>query len=347
MLTELVLSANKGGPAMYAWDLRTGTVRTSFKQCDVGHHSVAAAGSRDGPNLSPSLFLALKSDCLSISAYSWSKELPMLTFRCPEKLACIAASPDGVFCAAGAYNSGNVYVWEIATGTMLACFQAHRGTVTVIRFSNDGTLLITGGHDALVQSWIVSNVVAIESLALDSRTAHTTMADHSLPITDIQVGGGTAASGRIVSTGRDGRCNVWDLATGELVVTFVLPCPVWSAVIDPSERFVYMGCDDGLIRMASLYKRNATTGDISSVGETTATVGSNVIAVSSASSETAFIGHSQAVRSLSLSFDATLLVSGSDDGSVNVWDTVSRKALRTFTGHKGAQITHVDIIISP
>lgn len=44
---------------------------------------------------------------------------------------------------------------------------------------------------------------------------------------------------------------------------------------------------------------------------------------------------SHAVTSLALSFDATLLVAGSSNGSVAVWDIACRQLLKAFTQHSG------------
>lgn len=41
-----------------------------------------------------------------------------------EKLTAIAASPSGAFVAAGA-TSGNLYIWNTATGRLLLGFKAH------------------------------------------------------------------------------------------------------------------------------------------------------------------------------------------------------------------------------
>jgi pre-rRNA-processing protein IPI3 len=48
-----------------------------------------------------------------------------------------------------------------------------------------------------------------------------------------------------------------------------------------------------------------------------------------------FIGHAAEITAVSLSFDATLLVSGDKSGEVFVWDVASRQVLRKVKGHNG------------
>lgn len=48
--------------------------------------------------------------------------------------------------------------------------------------------------------------------------------------------------------------------------------------------------------------------------------------------------HSRAVTALAFSMDGVSLVSGSEDGTARLWDTVSRQVVRTYTHSKGKQI---------
>ena len=47
------------------------------------------------------------------------------------------------------------------------------------------------------------------------------------------------------------------------------------------------------------------------------------------------VGHTGGVVSMDVSMDGGLMVSGSVDGKVCVWDVGSMTLLRSFTGHKG------------
>jgi pre-rRNA-processing protein IPI3 len=98
-------------------DVHTGTALTSFKTnaCPPGALStlgsdylVAAQLGRGG----------------GLHFWTWHKD--QLHQRCfaPEPLTAVAASPGGVFCAAGG-ASGAVYIWETSSGRMLKSWPAH------------------------------------------------------------------------------------------------------------------------------------------------------------------------------------------------------------------------------
>ncbi|MDQ3919622.1 MAG: DUF4062 domain-containing protein, partial [Acidobacteriota bacterium] len=58
----------------------------------------------------------------------------------------LAFSPDGARLAAGYYDH-TVRIWDVAAGTFVACEGSHRGPVTVMAFSSDGTRVASAdGH---------------------------------------------------------------------------------------------------------------------------------------------------------------------------------------------------------
>jgi WD40 repeat protein len=46
-------------------------------------------------------------------------------------------------------------------------------------------------------------------------------------------------------------------------------------------------------------------------------------------------GHSDAVRSISLSPDGKYLASGSEDNTIKLWEVISGKEVKTLVGHTG------------
>jgi WD40 repeat protein len=64
----------------------------------------------------------------------------------------LAFSPDGRLLAAGDAG-GNVRVWDLATGTEVACWAGHDGAVYSVDFAPDGGALASGGIDTTVLLW--------------------------------------------------------------------------------------------------------------------------------------------------------------------------------------------------
>jgi RNA polymerase sigma factor (sigma-70 family) len=69
----------------------------------------------------------------------------------------LAVSPDGRSVAA-AYDGAAVRLWETASGQQRARYEGHRGAVTSLAFSADGTLLASGGTDRIAMTWDVTGL---------------------------------------------------------------------------------------------------------------------------------------------------------------------------------------------
>ncbi|HEY1189589.1 MAG TPA: PQQ-binding-like beta-propeller repeat protein [Gemmata sp.] len=71
-----------------------------------------------------------------------------------EPVSALALSADGKQLAAG-FASGHVTVWDVATGDVLAPFAGHDGAVNSVRFSADGTRLVSCAMDGTAVVWAV------------------------------------------------------------------------------------------------------------------------------------------------------------------------------------------------
>eukprot|EP01018_Ginkgo_biloba_P023758 Gb_10613 [translate_table: standard] len=139
---------------------------------------------------------------------------------------------------------------------------------------------------------------------------------HTLPVTGIVSGYG-GCSAIIVSSSLDFTCKIWSLALGLLLRTIKFPAAVNAVVLDPGEYALYAGCTDGKIYVAAL-----------NVGTTADSVHGDGISGT-------LIDHSRAITTLAFSLDGVSLVSGSEDCTVRVWDTVSCQVRRILKHAKG------------
>jgi len=239
-----------------------------------------------------------------------------------ESGSAVACSPDSRFCAVGT-GKGKISLWEVASGRLMCSIEsAHYRRISALRFTDDGAHLISASHDATVRVWRVSELFQRLHAAIPGAAVpwHT-WSDHTLPVTDIHCGFG-GLNARVVTSSKDCSCKVWDLASGELLCTFAFPSDVCAVSMDPAEEFVYAGCGDGKIYRATLRPKIQEGQALAPLAK----VGS--------SDGGCFIGHALAVTCISVSFDGNLLVSGSDDGHVRVWDTGSLQCTCVYD-HKG------------
>lgn len=262
----------------------------------------------------------------------------------------VAYSPDGKLLAAGD-RSGKLTVRDAATGQVR--FATENGQyVYAAAFSPDGQLIATGSSDGRIRIFATSD-----------GELRKTLAGHNDGVLDVtfSLDGKLLASGSYDSTAR-----LWDFASGESVATLSgHNWWVWSARFSPDgSKIVTASQDSNAIvwhrDAAGQYQQAAQLSDhqgpvyhaaFSPDGSQVATAGYDKTirlwdpdevdrldidsrldgSTNRNRSAAVLTGHTGAVRSIAFAPDGKLLLSGSHDNSLRLWDlqqTVEVKALR-------------------
>ncbi|XP_051930181.1 WD repeat-containing protein 18 isoform X1 [Hippocampus zosterae] len=245
---------------------------------------------------------------------------------CPGAVTCISASADGVFLAAGVGEA--IYLWEVSTGKLLYVVTRHYQDVTCVKFTDDGSHFVSGGKDSVVLVWSLSSVIQVD-LSYAPEPRHI-LSHHSLPITDLHCGM-MGAQARVATASLDQTVKLWEVSSGELLLSVLFDVEIMSVTLDPCEHFLFCGGSDGNIFQVSLCTQQGASADKSFQCE--------------GEGKRTFKGHRKMVTCLSVSMDGTLLVSGSHDESVRLWDVQSKQCVRCFA-HKGP-VTNASIVVAP
>lgn len=91
------------------------------------------------------------------AVYIWdlASSKPLAVLEGPEAtILSVAWSPDGAVMAAGAAND-RVYLWDVATGALMATF-GQETDVTSVSWSADSNLLAASGNDGMIHIWRVA-----------------------------------------------------------------------------------------------------------------------------------------------------------------------------------------------
>ncbi|KAK8469791.1 hypothetical protein PHAVU_005G174300, partial [Phaseolus vulgaris] len=139
---------------------------------------------------------------------------------------------------------------------------------------------------------------------------------HTLRVTDVVIGNG-GCNAIIVSASEDRTCKVWSLSRGTLLRNIVFPSVIDSIALDPAEHVFYAGSRDGKIYIAALNTESVATNNC----------GMHIIG--------SFSNHSKTVTCLAYGMSENLLISGSEDGMVRVWNARTRNIVRMFKHAKG------------
>jgi len=318
-LQEVVLSVSLEDDMAHLWDLRTATTLVSYRPAAT-QGSIATVGK--------DLFVVPQPGKASLHVFGWRRDQPHLRCSLPEKLTTVAVSPCGAFMIGGG-ATGRIYLWEVPNGAMLRTWEGHYRSVTCACFTGDGSHFVTGSEDSLVRVWSIAQIIDYASGQQPPPAAIHTWNLHTLPITSVAAGTGGAGA-RILSTSMDRSMRVWNIPTGQCLAMAQFPTPCTSLALHPSEDSVFVGGSDGDVYAVDL------VAPVPSASGTPALAAAN-----------RYVGHTGAVLSLSLSFDGSMLVSSSRDGTAKVWDCASGQALKTFTGHTKGPVSCVRAMMRP
>ncbi|XP_054818184.1 protein ROOT INITIATION DEFECTIVE 3-like isoform X2 [Prosopis cineraria] len=139
--------------------------------------------------------------------------------------------------------------------------------------------------------------------------------EHTLPVTDIVIGYG-GCDAIIISAAEDRTCKVWSFSRGTLLRNIVFPSIIDAIASDPAEHVFYAGSRDGKIFIAGLI-----TERIFSQNHDMYIIGS-------------FSIHIKAVTCLTYSASGNLLISGSEDGTIRVWNARTHNIVCTLKHEK-------------
>jgi WD40 repeat protein len=118
----------------------------------------------------------------------------------PEDSQSSATSPDGKRSAVA--DAKTIHIFDVATGKEIMAIKGHSDMVTVVAFSPDGKLLLSGGKDKTIRLWDTATGKAIFSLR------------HSAAITEARF----SADGKtITSRDKTKKTIKWDAASGKQV----------------------------------------------------------------------------------------------------------------------------------
>mmetsp|Transcript_55952 Transcript_55952/g.121792 ORF Transcript_55952/g.121792 Transcript_55952/m.121792 type:complete len:357 (+) Transcript_55952:125-1195(+) len=211
-------------------------------------------------------------------------------------LSDITFSKDSAYVAT-ASDDRTIKLWEVSTGKLLKTMRGHANFVFCVDFNPAGNLLASGSFDESLRVWDVKKGACLKVLPA-----------HSDPVSGVQFNcDGTL----IVSGSHDGLCRIWDTATGQCLKTLIdddSP-PVSAVRFSPNGRFVLASLLDGTHRLWNYHKGKCLR---------------------------TYRGHLNnkfcCVGDISIS-GVHMVVSGSEDGKIYMWDLQTKNVLQVLEGH--------------
>ncbi|KAF8104869.1 hypothetical protein N665_0166s0053 [Sinapis alba] len=315
--TVIASSSIDGG--IGSWDLKTGNEQLRFKQCASPAHGLTAVGEKF---IAASQLRNASASSGSIFFWSWNKPQVEVKSFPVESITALVANSEGSYIVGGG-ASGDIFLWEVASGKLLKKWHGHYRSVTCLVFSGDDSFLVSGSQDGSVRVWSLIRLFDDYQRQQQGSTLYEHKFDeHTRSVTDIVIDCG-GCNALIVSASEDKTCKVWSLSKGKLLRNIIFPSEINALALDPGGSVFYAGGGDSKIYIGALN---------SSSDYTTQFLGSAS-------------GPSKAITCLAYCADGNLLISGSEDGVICVWDPRSRQPVRTFTfGHGKGPVNNIQVV---
>ncbi len=216
-------------------------------------------------------------------------------------VACVAFSPDDQLLATSD-TSGEVQIWEIASGKQLQAFKADTAWTWSVAFSPDGHRLASAGDDYAVKLWDVKTGKCLQLLK-----------GHTSTVNAIAV---HPAGQVLASCGQDATIRLWKLSSVNqnplLQVLEGHQGRVWSVAFSLNGNTLVSGSEDQTLKLWDL--------DTGKCRQT-------------------LTGHVHWVKTVAVSPDGQTIASGSFDGIIKLWVTSTGECLQTWQGHQSTVTT--------
>jgi periodic tryptophan protein 2 len=205
------------------------------------------------------------------------------------KINSLSINKDGLWLAFGSRKLGQLVVWEWKSETYVHKQQGHSFDISAIAYSPDGSLIASGSNEGKIKLWDTNNAACV-----------ITFSEHISKVSDIKFV--PNKNNVMVSCSYDGTVRAYDLIKYRnfRIMTTPTPCQLNCIAVDFSGEIICAGGMDPY----SIYVWSLKSGDLIDVLK----------------------GHTAPISSIAFSQTKDLLVSGSWDKSIKLWELYAKKS---------------------
>lgn len=279
---------------------------------------------------SPSHIYAAQADKAIVNVYNRQKNSLEAVVPFKEKVTCLALACSDTLLVMGT-ETGRLYLWETHSGRQLSTPQAHLQAVSAIVVNPFQSSILSASLDATIHLWSLQNLVSVSpppaSIQHTRNSPLRTLSTHRDAITSLALGHAASFCNFCISASRDKTCVIWDFNSDTILRTILLSATPLCISLDPADRAVYVGYDDGSIHNISLVDAADSTksiSDASTRGSTFQTDASKRWIPPASDSV-------QAALCMCVSYDGTILTTGHASGKILSWSIPTGTFASTLT----------------
>ncbi|KAH0612568.1 uncharacterized protein H6S33_008948 [Morchella sextelata] len=288
--------------------------------------------------VTPSHIFAAQSDKAVINIYNRSKQNLESTVPFQEKFTVIEASGGSGAFLAGGTDSGRLTIWETATGRFISTPQIHLQKVTCIAFDFNSNFVITGSADSNVYVWSLASLLDIRS---SERKPERILDRHQREITAISPGriGAAGPTDIMVTASKDSSCIVWDYRNGTHLRTYILSSVPTALALDPVDRAFYAGLEDGTVQSVSFHSNAGSDETMDTSSNQLFSEQFRHVPVTLSGNRWHATDHESPITSMGVVYEGNYLVTGTEKGTVSIWDIATGHVFRTLAQFKSSVTT--------
>ncbi|MGH2412165.1 MAG: eIF2A-related protein, partial [Microcystaceae cyanobacterium] len=229
-----------------------------------------------------------------------------------DRVNTVAFSPDGQLIISGSWDR-TVRLWNLQGQPIGQPFQGHEDYVLAVAFSPDGKFIVSGSSDKTIRLWDSQGNPIGQPLRGHTRSVRSVAF--------------SADGQRIISGGGDKTIRLWDMQSNTVGQYFQgQRISVWSVAFHPNGRMIVSGNSDGTLQLRNLQGEpivqafSGHTGDVN-------TVAFSPIPPTSRSPLDPPLERGAGD-------EGGIIVSGSSDRTVRLWDLQGNPIGQPFRGHE-------------
>jgi pre-rRNA-processing protein IPI3 len=307
------------------------TIKHGFKKSSTKVNCVA---------FSDTHIFAAQADRAVVLVYNREKGNQEATVPFPERISSLDFVGESSGFVILGTESGRLTLWDVASGRQSISTASHLQPVSCLSVLPDNNFILSGSSDSNVHVWSLPLLVSFsqpQSLSSHDPPHNAplrTFSNHRSGITALACGHSKFSTNFAASVSSNGTCYVWRTSDCQLLQTILLPSAPQCLAIDPADRALYFGHDDGSVQCFDFYSSAQNGPFVTSAGFSPPI---QLDAKDSWSPASTDIGSAQC---LTLSYDGMTLLSGHSSGQILSWD-IAKHRVQKVIADLGNSITNI------